>query len=727
MSPERRGAAVREALQRARREAESLLAIARVVGGTNSLQEALRLICRELAHLTGADTVAAYVLDPLGVDLRPAAAYRVPKDALPVLSSLSIPLAAQGFRDELVERGRPLWSDDVAGDPRFGFETFRRFAHQSSLMLPLVLEDAPRAAGAPPVASRVSGAFYLVWWSERRRFDEAELATLHAVGVQVGTLLRNARLVEALGSRATRLETLIRVNRVITSSPDPEAIFPVLAEAAVSLFPGAACRVWIVEGDRARLRAEHGISAASAGQHGELRLGQGLIGQVCASGMPVVLDDIHQYGDLQNAAWVRAQGFASIAALPLTVSHSTVGAFVVLTRETHRFDGEEVALLQTLAEQTAVVLEKSRLYAEARTQKMLLEHIFASTSDGLLFLDQTGRVATLNRRGEELLGVSALRVVGEPAEHLMDAIGARLAWGDAEGQRLRDIIDDPSAEAAGDLEILGPPLRTLRWQASPTLDGLGTRVGITLTLRDVTREREIDRLKSEFVSTVSHELRTPLTSIKGALHLLRADAPTLDAGQRELLDISLTNADRLVRLVDDILDVSRIEAGRLRLSLACGHVREFVGPAVDGLRMFAKARDVRVATALPDDLPQVRVDLDRMVQVMTNLLSNAIKFSPAGGEVRVTAAPAPSGVEIQVIDHGRGIAAGDLPRLFQKFEQLDGRDAPDAEGTGLGLAICRSLVNDHGGALRAESVLGQGSTFTVALPAVTVEAEGPVR
>jgi GAF domain-containing protein len=380
VAPGGEGAAGRGALQRARREAESLLAIARVVGGTDNLPEALRLICRELAHLTGADTVGAYVLDPLAAELRPAAAYRVPKAMLPLLSSLAIPLAAQGFRTEVVEQGRPVWSDDVAADPRFGFKELRQIPHQSSLTLPLVLDDARRGQGALSAAPpRVSGAFYLVWWSERRRFDEAELATLHAVGLLVGTLLHNARLVEALEDRATRLEALIRLNRVITSSLDPEAIFPVLAEAAVSLFPGAACRVWIVEGDRVRLVAEHGIGAASAGQFGDLRLGQGLIGHVCTSGVAIVLDDIHGFPDLQNAAWVRSQGFASIAALPLSVGHATAGAFVVLTRAPHHFDGEEVALLQALAEQTAVVLEKSRLYAEARGRERDLAILFEFT------------------------------------------------------------------------------------------------------------------------------------------------------------------------------------------------------------------------------------------------------------------------------------------------------------------------------------------------------------
>jgi PAS domain S-box-containing protein len=378
-----------------------------------------------------------------------------------------------------------------------------------------------------------------------------------------------------------------------------------------------------------------------------------------------------------------------------------------------------------------MALDNAALFEEAENQRTLLEHIFASTSDGLLFLDRSGRVAALNRRGEELLGVSAARVVGEPAERLVEMLAGRLMWVNGEGQGLLDVVDDPSAEVAGDIEMPGREPRTLRWQASPTLDALGTRVGITLTLRDVTREREVDRMKSEFVSTVSHELRTPLTSIKGALHLLREDARGLDAGQRELLDISLSNADRLVRLVEDILDVSRIEAGPIPLDLAPRTVREFVAPAVDGLRVVASTRGVPVVMALPEDLPAVRVDLDRMVQVMTNLLSNAIKFSPAGSPVEVTAAAMAGGVEIRVIDRGRGIAASDLSRLFQKFQQLDTRTVREAGGTGLGLAICRGLVNQHGGDIRVESALGQGSTFIVRLPTVaaasSLAAAAPIR
>jgi CheY-like chemotaxis protein len=248
-------------------------------------------------------------------------------------------------------------------------------------------------------------------------------------------------------------------------------------------------------------------------------------------------------------------------------------------------------------------------------------------------------------------------------------------------------------------------------------DLLGATVGVTITFNDVTRQREIDRMKTEFVSTVSHELRTPLTSIKGSLHLLLSDPGLqLDATQRQLVDISVKNTDRLIRLITNILDISKIEAGHIQLELGMHSVEEFVSVAVDGIAAFAESRSILIESEVERGLPQVRVDGDRMVQVVTNLLSNAIKFSPAGSTVHVTTRRAGAQLELRVTDRGRGIAPEDMGKLFKKFQQLDGSNVRSVGGTGLGLAICRGIVEEHGGAIGVESRVGHGATFTVTLP-----------
>src|SRR5206468_7376637 len=246
---------------------------------------------------------------------------------------------------------------------------------------------------------------------------------------------------------------------------------------------------------------------------------------------------------------------------------------------------------------------------------------------------------------------------------------------------------------------------------------LGATVGVTITFNDVTRQREIDRMKTEFVSTVSHELRTPLTSIKGSLHLLLSDPGLqLDATQRQLVDISVKNTDRLIRLITNILDISKIEAGHIQLELGMHSVEEFVSVAVDGIAAFAESRNILIESEVERGLPQVRVDGDRMVQVVTNLLSNALKCSPAGSTVQVATRRFGAQLELRVTDRGRGIAPEDMGKLFKKFQQLDGSNVRSVGGTGLGLAICRGIVEEHGGAIGVESRVGHGATFTVTLP-----------
>jgi CheY-like chemotaxis protein len=256
-------------------------------------------------------------------------------------------------------------------------------------------------------------------------------------------------------------------------------------------------------------------------------------------------------------------------------------------------------------------------------------------------------------------------------------------------------------------------------------------VGTTVTLRDVTREREIDRMKTEFVSTVSHELRTPLTSIKGSLHLLLSDdGLVLDETQRHLVDISLKNTDRLIRLINNILDISKMEAGHIHLDLELHRPLDFVEMAVDGIRGFAESRGISIESQVSTEAPVVSVDFDRMVQVVTNLLSNAIKFSPERGHVTVGARRSDGELEIWVTDQGQGIAPEDVGRLFRKFQQLDGRTVRAVGGTGLGLAICRGIVEEHGGRIGVDSRSGAGATFTVRLPLpgaaeVVPSGEGP--
>jgi signal transduction histidine kinase/DNA-binding response OmpR family regulator len=238
---------------------------------------------------------------------------------------------------------------------------------------------------------------------------------------------------------------------------------------------------------------------------------------------------------------------------------------------------------------------------------------------------------------------------------------------------------------------------------------------------------ELDTLKDEFISTVSHELRTPLTSIRGALGLLSSGIiGDVDAKALNLLRIAVTNTDRLIRLINDILDLERMESGRAPLQLRRCSLRDLAQQAIDTMTPMADANSVHLALE-PSSIAHVAYpeslffdgDSDRILQVLTNLLSNAIKFSPVASTVRVYTEATSDSILLKVVDEGRGIPSDKLDTIFDRFQQIEPSDARQKGGTGLGLAICRSIVQQHSGSVWAQRNLGPGTTLYVMLPRTT--------
>jgi PAS domain S-box-containing protein len=242
-------------------------------------------------------------------------------------------------------------------------------------------------------------------------------------------------------------------------------------------------------------------------------------------------------------------------------------------------------------------------------------------------------------------------------------------------------------------------------------------VGAVITFQDVTQRREIERMKNEFVSVVSHELRTPLTSIRGALGLLASGKMgNFPEKPQRMLDIAVNNTDRLVRLINDILDIERIDSGRTAMQKRELDIADLMHQAIDVMRAMAEKNSVTLE-AIPVRC-RIEVDSDRIIQTFTNLLSNAIKFSPAGSVVSIGGKLDGTRLHVYVKDQGRGIPQDKIESIFERFHQVDASDSREKGGTGLGLAICRTIVQQHGGQIWAESTVGEGSTFHIELPLV---------
>ncbi|NTU71198.1 MAG: response regulator [Coriobacteriia bacterium] len=337
--------------------------------------------------------------------------------------------------------------------------------------------------------------------------------------------------------------------------------------------------------------------------------------------------------------------------------------------------------------------------------------LFCFAKEGLLAFDPDGHIARINPAACSMLDVEENKILGSD-KPLAAMLGTEAAaeLESAEGRAVELQLDDRAT----------PLVVTARLDS--VFDGDGALVGRTLALHDITHEREIADMKNEFVSTVSHELRTPLTSIKGYVDLiLDGDAGEINEIQRDFLGIVKENSDRLVELINEMLDISRIESGRVHLRIEPMSASDAVEGAVDTFRGVLTQTGRTVNTNIEQGLPAVAADRDRIGQVLINLISNALKYSPAGGDVNVGVRKKGEFVWIGVSDRGLGISEEDLPRMFTKFFRVDSAMTREIGGTGLGLSICKTIIELLGGEIGVESELGMGSTFWFTLPVAPVE------
>jgi PAS domain S-box-containing protein len=439
-----------------------------------------------------------------------------------------------------------------------------------------------------------------------------------------------------------------------------------------------------------------------------------LPGRAWSEGRLVWVQDLASATSDVRARAALRQKMASGWAVPVQVGNHVLAILEFYCRLKLREDRETRAAMETVAASLGQMLartrERERAEELSRQQKILLH----SVADGICGVDHNGLVRFANPAASRLLGAPPSSLIGKQVHDLVHGAapdGKRCdedcALKRAAQSRVPSTGEDTIFRANG----MGFPAE---YFLNPILDQ-GRYSGSVLSFRDITQRYALDRLKDEFVSTVSHELRTPLTSIRGALGLLSSGIlGEISDKASNLLRIALSNSDRLVRLINDILDLERAQSGREPLVFRPVQMAELVRQSMDGMQLMADTAGVM----LIHDKTQVEItaDADRLLQVLTNLLSNAVKFSPPNSAVSIMLRPGSSGVTLSVIDQGRGIPADKLEAIFGRFQQVDASDSRQKGGSGLGLAICRAIVTQHNGRIWAERNPVRGSTFRVFLP-----------
>lgn len=370
-------------------------------------------------------------------------------------------------------------------------------------------------------------------------------------------------------------------------------------------------------------------------------------------------------------------------------------------------------------ERTEYVLE-GVLVREPSTS-LIERAVLASIADGVVVNDVAGQVTLVNRAAAQLLQMEPGAARGQPVKALFESFSAkgRLTIMDA----MERLYADPySAEYAEGITetIIEVGMRVIQAHLSPVLTEIGEFLGIVTVLRDVTREVEAERAKTDFVSNVSHELRTPLTSIKGYSDLLLCNAAgPLNEQQHHFLKIIQNSSDRLTVLINDLLDISRIESGRFKLETKPVRMETIVHNVAEMIRPQCDKKALGLILDIQPKVGLVLGDENRLTQVVTNLVSNACRYTPEDGCVTLALSQADCTLRVDVTDTGIGVAPEDQAKIFQRFYRVNNPMVQEVAGTGLGLPIARMLVEMHGGRMWLKSEVGRGSTFTFILPVYT--------
>lgn len=605
--------------------------------------------------------------------------------------------------------------------------------------------------GVPMIAAeRVVGVMAVQNYEEEGAFDNEHLDLLFTIANQAAIAIENAHLFEEARQRATQLEATAEVGRRITSILDLDELLSQVVELIHHILGYHHVHVFLVDeiSNEAVFRAGSGETGRLIEERGGVRLKvgeQGIIGWVAGSGLPLLVNDVSREPRyVPNDALPATR---SELAVPLKIGQRVIGVLDVQSDELNAFDLDDVAVLQTLGDQVVIAIENARLFAELEEHKATLEErvrerteelaatlrhqkveadktkaIVEGIADGVIVFDATHKVIMINPTAERMLNLPVPIVLGRDMHDLIGEADEAL---DREATLtiltvLSALVGSRERLEAGESLIqtrfqIGE--RTITASFTPVALTDGGPFNIVAVFRDITKEAEIDRMKSEFLSMAAHELRAPMTSIKGYSDMLLLGlVGEYDERQKQFLNTIKANVDRVLEMVNEFSEISRIETGALKLDVKRLHLDDLVSEVVVSLRPQIEAKKINLTVEVPPDLPQVWGDRTRIIQVLTNLVTNAYKYTPEGGQIAIMAQWLDDSMQVDVTDTGIGIGPQDQERLFTHFFRADHPEVRRVAGTGLGLSIAKSIVEMHGGRIWVESQLGEGSTFSFTLP-----------
>jgi len=562
---------------------------------------------------------------------------------------------------------------------------------------------------------------------EIEKSQRTQIEKMSRRGDQIGNLIRSIlRMEDSIKERMKEQTTLLETSAAVVSSLDLSVVLDRILEQVGRLLNVQRIAILALDTEHGvfRIRASRGLSQGFTEQ---LSIQPSEFSSVSMRALrvrePIQVSDTETDPSYNSQrARSRAEGYRAVLAVPLNTQHAPPTCLLVFHSTPHEFTPNEIQLLSTFANQATMAIENAILFERSdtrlREQTRRLEALVQSMEDGLILSDLKGMIVYANRRVGELSELSNEDMANIQVERVISRILGKSIENRSKEDEIKNILEHSNHKSEFALVYAGRPLN-LRFETFGVTDGRDMPIGRGIILHDITVDRELDRMKSNLISTVSHELRTPLAAIKGyASTLLAEDVEWDSKSQREFLSIISNETDRLTSLVNNLLDLSRIEAGSLRLSLEKCNLEDAI---LHGARQARLETGNRFEVQIEAGLPTFYADVPRLETVIRNLIENSVKYGGEKAFIQVQVNRQSDSVVFRVMDDGPGIPPEKSERIFERFYRLDDSLARVTSGAGLGLAICQGLVRAHKGEIWVEST-NAGACIAFSIPLNLYEA-----
>lgn len=718
-------------LQQQYDELDALYQVSQALSATLKLDSLLTLIMDAVIKLTQAERGAIMLHGDDGLDL--TIARNLDRETLNQKSFLT----SRSVIEQVSRRGEPVLTYDAQTDPRFiASDSIVRHSLKSIMCVPLKVRGD--TIGVAYVDNRLrAGAFTSKHLNTLRTFagqaavaiENARLFQQVSLAMEElqSTLDAQARLIKIVHRRNLQLETSNEVSQRITLALVMDDLLSELVHLIQERLGLYHVHVYLLDSQSNVLTVHEGTGEPGRimkQRKHSLSVEEGIVGHVATTAEPYLAEDV------SRCTYFKANpllpGTRSELAVPLVVGDHVVGVLDVQCDQLDGITKDDLLLLQSLGRQIGMAIENTRLIERIVRERHRIAHVLNSMADGVYTVNRDLRIQTSNRAAERITGWPAKEAIGRPCYQVLADKGGQgkaCSATDCPALRARQGGTANGTYRGGRLVVSREGRGFfISSSVSPLLDLNGQPSGVVIVFRDVSVEKELERLQTEFVSMVSHELRSPMTNILTSVELIQT-SDLAPAVQNEVLEIIQTQVQRLCSFVEEILDLALLEAGQIAIHREPVTLQPLTQRTVSAFQV-AGSRGHRFVTR-DSKTPFVLADEGKVEVILTNLLENAVNYSPPGSEIVIesVADPAINMVVTRVIDQGIGIAPEYHERIFDQFYRVDNEERTKVKGRGLGLYISRRLVEMQGGRIWVESEIGKGTCFSFTLPIMEDKVE----